>query len=442
MTKSQWGKENIVPKTVAATLDQFKVGVPVDVLTKTFQVAIDICQRLEIEYLWIDSLCILQDDEADWKDQASKMVGIYQNSILTIAATKSSEPLGGIYSRSKYPTYNLADGIPIRELNPKFPIRYFMDHKSWPLLQRTWVYQERIFSQRVLHFGEHEVIWECKPLRRGQSWDCDLRVASEGDILSISTSWDRYVEMYSILQLTFDSDKLVALSSLAIRMALSRPGDRYVAGLWQKTLLRDLTWYANCYSLKPRSASYICPSWSWASVESGVLFGPDRELPCIIGVSVVDISCPKEYSGCSSSQGHECPSPSITVRSPLLEAKFLRKFSQVQIEAGKATSITIDRLHDIISEDETIDIAPDYKYDAPGRFYVSPESTVYLLPLLKRNLVDETSSIYQCLLLRRLDGSSLYERIAKVDLWHKKLDSEQNADAYMATLPFIHVTIV
>ena len=58
----------------------------------------DICQRLEIEYLWIDSLCILQDDEADWKDQASKMVGIYQNSISTIAATKSSEPLGGIYS--------------------------------------------------------------------------------------------------------------------------------------------------------------------------------------------------------------------------------------------------------------------------------------------------------------------------------------------------------
>lgn len=95
LTKSQWGKENIVPKTVAATLDQFKVGVPVDVLTKTFQDAIDICQRLEIEYLWIDSLCIPQDDEADWKDQASKMAGIYQNSILTIAATNHQNLWGG-----------------------------------------------------------------------------------------------------------------------------------------------------------------------------------------------------------------------------------------------------------------------------------------------------------------------------------------------------------
>ena len=370
------------------------------------------------------------------------MAGIYQNAILTIAATKSSDSSGGIYSRSTHFTYKPVDGMSMRELNPKFPIRYYMDHKSWPLLQRAWVYQERIFSQRVLHFGEHEVIWECKTLRRGQSWDCDLRVASEGDIISTSASWDRYVEMYSMLQLTFDSDKLVALSSLAIRTALSRPDDRYVAGIWHKTLLRDLMWRVNWKSLRSRSASFCCPSWSWASVRTGVSFGSYRQTQCINGVSVVNISCPNNYIGHSSDQSHECPRPSIKARAPLLDAKFCRIPSQLQIEAGEEITITIDRMHDIICESALIGILPDYLYDAPGRFYVSPESNVYLSPLLKTDYVDEPSSTYQCLLLRRLDESSLYERIARVELWHKRLDLEQDADAYMATLPLVNVTIV
>ncbi|KAH8599532.1 heterokaryon incompatibility protein-domain-containing protein [Bisporella sp. PMI_857] len=54
-------------------------------LPKTFQDAISITRKLKIRYLWIDSLCILQDDSADWDKELSKMSDIYKNSYLTIA---------------------------------------------------------------------------------------------------------------------------------------------------------------------------------------------------------------------------------------------------------------------------------------------------------------------------------------------------------------------
>ncbi|PVH77518.1 hypothetical protein DL98DRAFT_637252 [Cadophora sp. DSE1049] len=198
----------------------------------------------------------------------------YRNATLTIAATKSSDSSGGIYS--------------------EFPHLPHDDRSSWPLLHRAWIYQERLFSRRVLHFGEEEVIWECKTLRRGQNRKKDKHIELEKDFLSMSTSWYEYVQMYSILQLTFDTDKLVALSSLAVRTALARPGDRYIAGHWEKTLLRDIMWYADHESVQPRSSTFCCPTWSWASIKSGVIFESGWEMPCISGVSVVDISCPAD----------------------------------------------------------------------------------------------------------------------------------------------------
>ncbi|EAT80540.1 hypothetical protein SNOG_12128 [Parastagonospora nodorum SN15] len=74
------------------------VGIPVSELPKTFSDAIDISRVLGIQYLWIDSLCIIQDDQADWEKHVEIMASIYESSYLTLAAGASSDDDGGFFS--------------------------------------------------------------------------------------------------------------------------------------------------------------------------------------------------------------------------------------------------------------------------------------------------------------------------------------------------------
>jgi hypothetical protein len=68
-------------------------GINIANLPKKLQDAILVTRRLGIRFLWVDSLCIVQDDPNDWKREAATMCHVYQNSHLTIAALKSdSEP--------------------------------------------------------------------------------------------------------------------------------------------------------------------------------------------------------------------------------------------------------------------------------------------------------------------------------------------------------------
>lgn len=74
-------------------------GIPWELLPTTFRDAIQVTKGLGIRYLWIDSLCIIQDDDVDWKEESSKMASIYQNSFLTICATAAPDDEAGLWPR-------------------------------------------------------------------------------------------------------------------------------------------------------------------------------------------------------------------------------------------------------------------------------------------------------------------------------------------------------
>jgi hypothetical protein len=94
-----WGKENQPLKCTTANLNEWKSRIDWDLLPQTFQDAIDFVRRLGQRYLWIDSLCILQDDRDDWDEQSVKMAEIYENSYLTLAASWASDCTGGLYHK-------------------------------------------------------------------------------------------------------------------------------------------------------------------------------------------------------------------------------------------------------------------------------------------------------------------------------------------------------
>ncbi|KAG4427885.1 hypothetical protein IFR05_016628 [Cadophora sp. M221] len=92
-----WGPPELIFKTTAQTLEQNKSELPWARLSKTFREAIEVTRRLGVRYIWIDSLCILQDDEDDWNKEAANMGNIYKNAYLNLAATASSNGMGGLH---------------------------------------------------------------------------------------------------------------------------------------------------------------------------------------------------------------------------------------------------------------------------------------------------------------------------------------------------------
>lgn len=174
--------------TTKANLAQRKHFVSYESLSPTFQDAIWITARLGLRYLWIDSLCIVQDDPHDWKKQASDMYRLYSAAYLTIAASHGVNGNAGVFPSSETPepieyTDVITDSRNVRYnvemvLNPVAHLGFdnlvhqtFSNSKSYematqePLTTRGWAFQERALSARIVHFTSQELIWECRSRR-------------------------------------------------------------------------------------------------------------------------------------------------------------------------------------------------------------------------------------------------------------------------------------
>ncbi|KAK8859801.1 heterokaryon incompatibility protein-domain-containing protein [Apiospora arundinis] len=162
--------------------------------------------------------------------------------------------------------------------------------------KRGWVLQERLLSPRVIHFGAHQLLWECctkdaaeiypngLPLEifgpRGRiktlAPNYLLGVQNNGGNLAVYEAWARIVQAYTACDLTFPSDKLVAISGIA-KMVRSILNDEYVAGMWRLHLDREILWVRSP-AFRPDGpgildSPYRAPTWSWAAVDGKVSLG-------------------------------------------------------------------------------------------------------------------------------------------------------------------------
>lgn len=214
------------------------------------------------------------------------MADVYENASITIAATWADNTAKGCFSRT--PTQYMAQpvsntGLFVRRMKPLFPRQQEMgnnlcDHGVWPLLSRAWVYQERKLSARVVHFGKEQLYWECEAVfcsEDGFERPQEARDLKSGSMVCNHPNlWRSVVKHYSRLSLTYDSDRLPAVSALVKRIQPYRKGDVYIAGLWRESLLNDLGWLANPPQ-EPRPDISL-PTWSWASVKTGIQW-PDGQ---------------------------------------------------------------------------------------------------------------------------------------------------------------------
>jgi hypothetical protein len=161
-----WGKVSAEEKRQFCTTDENikarQKGFDVSELPKTFRDAVRVAQNLGIQYLWIDSLCIIQGNQEDWKSEAKRMQDVYMGAYCTIAATSALDSKAGFLERTVRSDYIHIQDTLGRPFHICTEVDDFdNDVESAPLNKRAWVLQERVLSRRTIHFSANQVYFEC-----------------------------------------------------------------------------------------------------------------------------------------------------------------------------------------------------------------------------------------------------------------------------------------
>ncbi|KAF2181369.1 HET-domain-containing protein, partial [Zopfia rhizophila CBS 207.26] len=254
-----WGKSNFTVTT--DTIEECMKRLPIAKMPRIIQDGIICTRRIGIQYLWVDSLCILQDSETDKAYELSRMADYYHKAYLTISAALSCDSNDGfLYEREA------ASAV------PQWPILYLPIRN--PITSRGWTLQEHLLSPRLLIYGTLDVYWSCSTttLRKDSEFD---RFHCNDDGTSVKAlgnfkMWKEIVEEFSCMALTNPHDRLPALSALAMKFNQGTE-DIYMAGIWSRWLVRSLAWT----STEPEKSirqDWVAPCWSWASLDGRVEF--------------------------------------------------------------------------------------------------------------------------------------------------------------------------
>jgi hypothetical protein len=308
----RWGSNNV--RTMRATYEQHQDGIAFKDLTLAFQDTVHIVRRLGVRYLWIDSLCIVQDDEEDWRAESKTMATVYNRALFTLARHVDSTTSLRSLSQMQIHTVSGPSVSPpvFARIRPKH-VWNITDREHFPLLKRGWVYQERLLSPRVIHFTEFEILWECHEVSKCH---CDptapvsrapkshharaLGLTDHTAIVNeaaIRERWRSIINEYSGLDLTKLSDRLPAIQGCAEQV---RPylQDSYSFGLWTRGSGRDLFWVHWHVRPERRPIQLLhVPTWSWASVSGRVRYDDShvRDVEVVIE-HVQDDSCQGQTS--------------------------------------------------------------------------------------------------------------------------------------------------
>jgi hypothetical protein len=327
-----WDKARFLTLTTK-NIAALQRGIVLADLPATFRDAITFARYVGVDYLWIDSLCIIQDSNDDWQKESNLMESVYSNGFCNIAATGASDGSGRcFFNRSseacQIPTINiprresiwhLATGRFLKKFDKR---RYFVNPGEYSchemdlwsreitqsvLYKRAWVVQECFLAKRILYFSPNQIFFECNRMRACEACPeympdlysgdgiretlapVKLRVL-HGDPTTDTTrfalsAWSGLITNYSACALTYEKGRLIALAGLA-RYFHPFIRCRYLAGLWETEFVPQLLWETGAKSTG--STTYQAPSWSWASRPGKVHF-PDDGIDREVAVNLLDI---------------------------------------------------------------------------------------------------------------------------------------------------------
>ncbi|KAK4451246.1 heterokaryon incompatibility protein-domain-containing protein [Podospora aff. communis PSN243] len=279
--------------------------IPTADVSATVRDAARVTRALGVRYLWVDCMCIIQDDDGeDWARESDTMFKVYGLSTCTIAAANSGDGEEGfLTNRNQYRVRPCRIPSPFKTGSKhsfKVMSQYLnkihdknVRNSEW--FNRGWVFQERMLAPRLLIFTKTQVLWGCAKLQAAETWPCgktndnhidtfnsveveknrlNVLVNPEHGISTSHQPWWGFLQDYMSSQLTVWSDRLAAIRGIAA-LVEDLTGEKYCGGMWlTDDLPNALLWRVRGEPLlRPRM--YVAPSFSWAAVMGGgVEFGP------------------------------------------------------------------------------------------------------------------------------------------------------------------------
>ncbi|KAF2265804.1 HET-domain-containing protein, partial [Lojkania enalia] len=250
--------------------------------------------QLNVQYLWCDSLCIIQDDPIHRDPQITHMNTVYRHAFATVVAMSgqsADDRLPGLSlgSRSSLQPIRLHRGVDLEPLPPSLELAMLSSQYE----SRAWTYQERILSARCLYFTHSQLYFQCRSSLRSENgesihyvkrhlvnplleFETRPHTALDYFWLDFFRCYDLVVRTYTQRHLSHQYDKLRAFSGISTMFEESRAG-AFQYGLPEAVLDLVLLWIpcgqitrVSSKKYDPSSCRDYIPSWSWAGWDGPV----------------------------------------------------------------------------------------------------------------------------------------------------------------------------
>ncbi|KAL0959032.1 hypothetical protein HGRIS_014339 [Hohenbuehelia grisea] len=408
-----WGEAQ-PHSTTTANLAHYHKNIDPAWLPQTVRDAIVITHAFGVRYLWLDTLCIIQDSDEDKVQQLAQMARIYSEAYFTIVVANASRVSHGFLeprSAPRIPGPSLQVWCPATAQLGTVQIGYELIHcdketkaqiyaaDNDPIHARGWCLQERFLSPRSLEYTSRTLRFHCQMRSRNVGGsrfqsnrfsESQLTISlfnpnpfaeTDGTFPGLSSKtfladperrryahavlhlWKSILKEYTKRSITHPSDKLLALAGVVERFYKLR-NSKYYAGIWEDTLLTDLLW-TSVTERGSQPAQYRAPTWSWAALDNQVDIPSTTTYTESVGCEIVrcDVVLASEL----------VPFGGVTSARLLLDAPIVRVFARtVEVDQPRAIFAASDssRERKLFLIDEDIDRTRRSALDTPDQICI------------------------------------------------------------------------
>lgn len=260
-------------------------------IPKTIRDAMAVTAMLGFDYLWVDALCIRQDDKADQHRQIWKMDRVYSCAALTIVSTEphANCAIPGLREDTRAPNQAVCKVGKINLINTLPTLSQSFLASVWDT--RGWTLQEKALSKRLLVFTSSQAYWLCNATVYAEDTNLEISADTRSlkDILrsyegrsfgteilervykpsfNDSTPEDNYqslLRLYMMRDLTNHSDAIHAFAAF-LNVLAPEMGSHH-CGLPERRFAWAMLWRLRRHFPERRTKDF--PSWSWAGWRSG-----------------------------------------------------------------------------------------------------------------------------------------------------------------------------
>ncbi|KAL7944073.1 heterokaryon incompatibility protein domain-containing protein [Trichoderma barbatum] len=263
-------------RTRHGNLEDHLTALPMEHCPKTIRDVMELTREFGIRYLWVDMICILQDDQDEKLRDAQSMATVFEGAILVIADVGNQSFEDGLFPPQRHSTPSESQDLVRIPYHDEFGVaedtalyvghHRYVDKSKLPDMTtnafqgRPWMTQEYLMPRRLVSFTPTGFVWSCLTFRKYPIGIEETSVRTVRDF-----KWYQILYYHLVTELKPPSERLMSLAGLAMEIAKRDFAPRYRYGMFEKSLESQLMWRVTQGSARRNQNPLTAPSWSWVS---------------------------------------------------------------------------------------------------------------------------------------------------------------------------------